>query len=164
MSKIENIGERIYSLGDMKISLMLPGHVYLYGEGDPQLFAIPANTGLKDLPALFRTDELIQHRAQTYKEGITSRRKFTEQIENLVKQKEITVGAKEKLKLFIDNFSNLPPETIRRQLIIRGFSHISDKIDCYETDPRLTATCSAFKEFLKHIPAYLKEEVHEFTK
>jgi len=160
MPSITNLGGSLYhytdELLDFKVTLMSNKVVQLYGDIGYQYFSNPRNIGIEGLPMVFKDDESVYTNAQIYIEGVTNKVEFMKEVDRLLLQKEITEYDKGKLKAF-NKTHNFCPETVTRQLMMMGYSHIAERLRFYEHDPRLVDTCEAFIKFLKHIPNYIRE-------
>lgn len=134
-----------------KVSMVWPGTIFLYTEDELlQTFSCPANIGIGGLATYFKNEHIIRASALNNAQGETDKEKFISEVKRLISEGVINNNLLEPLSLFI-RMTNSPPETVKKQLILKGFGNIGDLMNFGACTEDLLKNCEVFKEFLKKL-------------
>ena len=151
--KLTRSGPQSFEMEDngesYRLSLIAKKMVFLYQEGQIiQSFTRPEEVDENSLTSYFRDDKTIYKNALFGIEGKTNKEKFVKELDRLIKEGKLEEWARAPLEHFIRT-TEFPPETVRKQLIIKGYGNIGDEMDFDEPLPALVRGCAIFRKFLE---------------
>lgn len=133
------------------VSLMASKLVIIYSEyGVLQTFTRPEDVYEENLVTYFKDDSTIVKNAVIGTVGTTDKVKFKAEVERLIAAGKILEEHRDRLYAFI-NTTEFPPETVKKQLIIRGFGDIGEEMDFEAPSEHLVTSCALFREFLNEL-------------
>jgi len=146
-----------------KVSLLAPKMVFLYQDGQIlQSFTRPESVYAETLAQYFKDDSTIRKNAIFGIAGTTNKQKFLSELSRLIAAGKIQEEARRPLEDFIRT-TEFPPETIKKQLIIRGYGTIGDEMDFSEPTAALVQSCALFRVFLTRLEKLPQRKKHEFV-
>lgn len=146
-----------------KVSMLWPGTIFLYTEEELlQTFSCPGHLSIGGLAAYFQSDRDIKEAALDNTQGETDKEKFILEVKRLISEGVISGDLLGPLSLFI-KITDSPPETIKKQLILKGFGNIGTLMNFSAYTEDLLKNCEIFKVFLKKLQKR-KRHVQEDTR
>jgi hypothetical protein len=134
-----------------KVSMMWPGTIFLYTDDTLiQTFTCPPHINIGGLAAHFKTDADIRKATMDNAKEETDKDKFISEVQRLIDTGVIDKNLLDPLRMFI-KVTNSSPETINKQLILRGFGSIGELMNFGVCAEETIKNCEIFKVFLKKL-------------
>lgn len=128
------------------------GMIYVKTDSYTQIFQTEIKDSNEDLLKSLRTLDL-EESALAYKEGVVNKGKFIRSVESLSKNPKYKLSKEDLKKLdhFIASRLHIEPATVRMQMILENYGHISEIVEFEDPRPELLKSYTHMKEFMSHI-------------
>lgn len=162
---IDVLGEDLYAFEDdgerYKVSFLSNKLIFLYREGEiVQGFERLAHIDASNVASYFRDAKVMERSAIFGVGGITDKNRFVSEVDRLIKEGKLNEESREPLQNYIAA-TDFPPETIKKQLIIKGYGRIGDEMEFETPSPSLVRSCKIFKVFLDLMQQYQKRKSND---
>ena len=162
---IDVMGEDLYEFEDegerYKVSFLSNKLIFLYREGEiVQGFERPAHVDASNVASYFRDENVMKKSAVFGVGGITDKDRFMSEVDRLIKENKL----KEEERYTLGNYisaTDFPPETVKKQLIIKGYGRIGYEMEFETPSPSLVRSCKIFKVFLDLMQQYQKRKSND---
>lgn len=130
--------------------IFLSGHLILCGTIGQQIFVVPDNTKLEDLPELFPNNRSIVNSATLYTDTVINRKRYADEVDRLYREKIFDDQVRLSL-LDVFYLCNCGSMILKKKLKEAGLDKWTDKMEFEEMQPALLAHIGVMQLLIREI-------------